>query len=637
MGIRIDGASDLINATDGSLTIEGQSINSTGIGTFSGGVKVGSAATIHSTGQFNIGVAATIFASGNATFAGIVTTAQLGGDVLIEDKIVHAGDTNTAIRFPDGDTFTVETSGTERIRIGSSGGVGLSTTLIRNQYFMNIAAPSQAYSGSTNLMDGGGICFQGTDNSFATGRTYPGIFWSGNTAALGRARAGILGISAANNDATDIAFITRHMADGSTMTPADEAMRISASGKVGIGTDDPYSALSIKTTAESSLTGNLADHGILLHAPGATKNDVLAISASFVNNDYLPRCAMGFISHPTVDPIEGYAGEIGFYTHDAADGSAVTPSQERVRINRVGRVGIGTTAPSNLIHTWKSTSDGIQLESPAGKHYLYAIQSNDNLFNGSLSGELGIRGKSGISFSPNNGTSVQMRLASGGNIYFGNQTTLDPAATTNAGVSLDGGIGFFSANRVNDVPMCVGRAGNDGLLIRLHQGGTEEGNISVSGSTVSYNGGHLSRWSQLVGISTNVKSDRPTIYQGTVMSNLDAMCEWPGEENQQLNKTKVSDSVGDKDVAGVFWAWDDDDDVYTNDFYVAMTGDMVIRVAGSTTVARGDLLESAGDGTAKPQSDDIVRSKTVAKITSTTSTATYADGSKAYPCVLMAC
>jgi len=75
MGIRIDGASDLINATDGSLTIEGQSINSTGIGTFSGGVKVGSAATIHSTGQFNIGVAHTLFANGNATHSGIVTTA----------------------------------------------------------------------------------------------------------------------------------------------------------------------------------------------------------------------------------------------------------------------------------------------------------------------------------------------------------------------------------------------------------------------------------------------------------------------------------------------------------------------------------------------------------------------------------
>ena len=39
-------------------------------------MKVGTAATIHSTGQFNIGVAATIFANGNATYAGIVTASN---------------------------------------------------------------------------------------------------------------------------------------------------------------------------------------------------------------------------------------------------------------------------------------------------------------------------------------------------------------------------------------------------------------------------------------------------------------------------------------------------------------------------------------------------------------------------------
>ena len=83
MGIRIDGATDLINASDGSLTIEGQSINTTGIITASGGVKVGSAATIHSTGQFNIGVAATVFANGNATFAGIVTATSVTATSLI--------------------------------------------------------------------------------------------------------------------------------------------------------------------------------------------------------------------------------------------------------------------------------------------------------------------------------------------------------------------------------------------------------------------------------------------------------------------------------------------------------------------------------------------------------------------------
>ena len=66
MGIRIDGAADLINATDGSLTVEGQSINSTGIVTASGGFKVGTAATIYSTG--------------NATFSGIVTATKFVGD-----------------------------------------------------------------------------------------------------------------------------------------------------------------------------------------------------------------------------------------------------------------------------------------------------------------------------------------------------------------------------------------------------------------------------------------------------------------------------------------------------------------------------------------------------------------------------
>ncbi len=80
MGIRIDGASDIINASDGSLTIEGQSVNTSGMMTASGGLKIGTAATIHSTGQFNIGVAATIFAGGNATFSGIVTASEFVGD-----------------------------------------------------------------------------------------------------------------------------------------------------------------------------------------------------------------------------------------------------------------------------------------------------------------------------------------------------------------------------------------------------------------------------------------------------------------------------------------------------------------------------------------------------------------------------
>ena len=37
------------------------------------------------------------------------------------------GDTNTNIRFPAADTFTVETGGSERLRVDSSGNLGIGT------------------------------------------------------------------------------------------------------------------------------------------------------------------------------------------------------------------------------------------------------------------------------------------------------------------------------------------------------------------------------------------------------------------------------------------------------------------------------------------------------------------------------
>jgi hypothetical protein len=46
---------------------------------------------------------------------------------------------------------------------------------------------------------------------------------------------------------------------------------------------------------------------------------------------------------------------------------------------------------------------------------------------------------------------------------------------------------------------------------------------------------------------------------------------------------------------------------------VASVGIGSIKVTGACS--GGDLLESNGDGTAKVQSDDIIRSKTIGKVT----------------------
>ena len=259
--------------------------------------------------------------------------------------------------------------------------------------------------------------------------------------------------------------------------------------------------------------------------------------------------------------------------------------------------------------------------------------------------------------------SERMRILSGGAVTVSsdadespyNNSGNDPATVLNAF-----NIGLLSAARSGGDPAAFNRTTDDGDVVSIYQDGTFEGSLRVSGSTVSLVGGHLCRWSQ-----TSDGSKDTSIVRGTVMTNLNEMCEWKqvsfdyvttddegnqrtipkkigyggdadvgqtvtvqfqgndvtgtvvAEDNEQLNRMAVSSVEGDVNVSGVMDGWDEDDDNY-DDMTIAMTGDFVVRIASGTTVARGDLLMSAGDGTAKPQDDDIVRSKTIAKVTSTT-------------------
>ena len=68
--------------------------------------------------------------AGITTTGGLVVTglgATFGSGVGIADSIYHIGDDNTAIRFPAADTFTVETAGSEAIRVSSGGSFGIGT------------------------------------------------------------------------------------------------------------------------------------------------------------------------------------------------------------------------------------------------------------------------------------------------------------------------------------------------------------------------------------------------------------------------------------------------------------------------------------------------------------------------------
>jgi len=302
-------------------------------------------------------------------------------------------------------------------------------------------------------------------------------------------------------------------------------------------------------------------------------------------------------------------------------------NQERVRIAETGYVGIGTDTP-NMPLDVTSTGTGTTIVSrfyiTDGTVGLLRV-ANSTTGDGSTAPSFGSNGTSAVIHTNNN---ERARIDSDGNLFFG-ATSLSAVSTTDTGCAMTAtGTGSFF--RSGNTVLNLMRQTNDGQIVSIRQGGAEEGSISVSGTTVSYNGGHLSRWAQFA------DNSRPELLKGTVMSNLDQMSNWDGEDNEQLNCVQVSTVEGDANVAGVFVAWDSTDDGY-NDILLAMTGDMVIRIGVGVTVQRGDLLMSAGDGTAKAQGDDLVRSKTIAKVTSTHVAHTYADGSYAVPCVLMAC
>ena len=145
-GVVVTGVATFNNQVSiaGTLTYEDvTNVDSTGIITAKSGVKVTGGEILVGSG-FSVGQAGIVTASGirvgtaitiDAT-SGIITATSFSGpfsastgsftsDVDIADKIVHTGDTNTAIRFPAADTFSVETGGTERIRVTSAGRVGI--------------------------------------------------------------------------------------------------------------------------------------------------------------------------------------------------------------------------------------------------------------------------------------------------------------------------------------------------------------------------------------------------------------------------------------------------------------------------------------------------------------------------------
>ena len=328
------------------------------------GTLVGVAASFSST--VSVGGTLTYEDVTNVDSVGLITARSgisiTGGDLTVPDAIIHTDDTNTRIRFPTADTFSVETAGNERLRVSSGGDMGLGTASptarldVRRDdadgliaefhqssgYGINIkssqtVATIQAEANQALTFETGSSATERlritSDGKMGLGTASPAYnlsveSTSGTSINIKAGTSSTARLRFGDSDDDDIGQIMYDNGGNSMRfhTNASERMRIDSSGNMGLGTASPSALLHISKQVNSG------DVGLIIQNTG-TSNNTVSI-----------RLNKGSGTEPDHRIQNDTGGNLTI-----ARGTDESSYTEQMRIDSSGRVLIGTSSAVSSI------------------------------------------------------------------------------------------------------------------------------------------------------------------------------------------------------------------------------------------------------------------------------------------------
>ena len=480
------------------------------------------------------------------------------------------GDTNTGIFSPAADTLAFVEGGVEAMRIDGSGNVGIGTSSPVVKLDVNGSVNIGATLISGGNVSTGDVQFELGGNRSASGNSYIDwhstagtdfesriIRYGGTNGGMDIINMGTGGLVISQEGAAPMVF----------KTTATERMRITSNGNVGIGTSSPQGLLHVVAGTNDTLIFrgpvNLGTGGSI-YAVNSANSAVtpLEFGASVyyfaggnvgIGTSSPARTLSVYSASSIPAQIEssGTDARISIFTSSgsggqgfvqASSGSLLLGSSntERMRINSSGLVGIGTSSPQ------------------VGVHVSFADQSTNRIRlqnTGSGGGNFDIIGglagasNAGLSFFDVTNSATRMVIDSAGRVLIGTTATVG-GTWSNEVKRTDAGVWPWGLNCVDRGLIVRNSSASSGFYAYFeYNGGTNNGSISWSGGTTSYNTTSDYRLKNINGPLTNSGAyiDALKPVEGSWKADGKRFIGLLAHQVQEVSQTSVV--VGEKDGA----------------------------------------------------------------------------------------